>query len=123
MGEGARPRRRSAARRHFYWDRFTEAERGLVAGAGHPMDTAPGTLDEEIELLRVLIHRVLEERREGPADPEAAGRLVDRLGRLYRTRAALTGGGGAAAEVELIARAADRALAEGRDRATTGGAT
>src|SRR4051794_20798696 len=115
MGEESKTRRRRGPRGHFYWDRYTEAERRLVEQTGHPMDTAPGTLDEEIELLRVLIRRVLEERPDGPADPEAASRLVDRLGRLHRTRRALGVSDADAAAAALTARGADRALRDARD--------
>ena len=67
----------------LYHPAFSQEElRALTVSNGRPV------LDDEIDLLRLLIRRLVGDDATGqePVDIEAVGRLIDRLGRLLRTR-------------------------------------
>ena len=108
-------RRKRVRAEGFYADKFTEQERQLLAGA------ADGELVDEAQLLRVLIRRLIETPLTGEPDPEAIGRLVDRLGRLVRARRAAAGREDGHLEAELMARLGDKALTRGREAHRPGG--
>lgn len=75
----------------LYRDKFSAGERRALARAGVAPENAAPQVDGEIELLRILIRRLLGPAQVVAADNEAIGRMVDRIGRLLRTRQALIG--------------------------------
>ena len=98
-----RPRDRTGG---LYQPGFTEEElRSLSLSNGRPL------LDDEIDLLRLLIRRVVSDGSsdEESIDVEAIGRLIDRLGRLLRTRqqVASTSGQGQS-DVQMILNAFEK---------------
>jgi hypothetical protein len=96
----------------LYRDRFTDEERQRLREAGRA--GAADSVDEEIELLRVLIRRAMEAPE---PDAESVGRLVDRLGSLYRTRRGLGGRADDGLTAGQVARIGHQVLLEGRERA------
>jgi hypothetical protein len=118
---GGEKRRRRTVARPLYWSEFTDDERCALAEAGiEPAPDGGGILEDEAAVLRILIRRALAVA--DPAAPpnahvETIGRLVDRLGRLLRTRRALAPREDGPAIGELLFRAGAQALAAGRARA------
>lgn len=101
---------------NFYAPEFTEKER-----ADLELNSAKGSLDDEIALLKILIRRRLQaalkqatDKQTGsaqvalePADGEAIRRYVDTLCRAIRIKSSLSGKGGSD-----LKEAGDAALAE-----------
>ena len=106
-------------RTSLYWDGFTAEELSALERAG--FQVKPGRvsseLDDEAQVLRILIRRLLRDESgrngEGAIDHDAIGRTIDRLARLIRTRAAIGGGTAEADSLSAasLARIGTRALA------------
>ncbi len=105
-----RPRDRTGG---LYQPGFTAEElRSLAVSRERPL------LDDEVDLLRLLIRRMVgdEAEVEESIDIEAIGRLVDRLGRLLRTRKhVVLDSTRNQSDIELMLKASESALSDWTD--------
>jgi hypothetical protein len=110
----------AAVREGLYWEHFDDEERELLIKVGFRPEEADalGGIDGELALLRVLVRRLM---RQASGDntgrgSEAVSRLVERLGRVLRTRQAL-GGGDSTVTAELFEKIGSEVLAHQRAEA------